>query len=93
MSGNWEWLIGRELSLGEVVSVFDGTATVERGDDRFRILVDELLHEDYRSRDRQLAARMGEITPAGAYQQFFDTQARADHAPKEEQEPYKWPNP
>lgn len=93
MSGNWEWLIGRELSLGEVVSVFDGTATVERGDDRFRILVDELLHEDYRSRDRQLAARMGEITPAGAYQQFFDTQARADHTPKEEQEPYKWPNP
>lgn len=49
---NWEWLIGRRLSLGKVIDICDETVTVRRGDDEFRILVSELLCEDYRSQDR-----------------------------------------
>lgn len=55
MSGNWEWLARRELSLGTVIAIFECTATVEHGDDRFRILVHELLHEDYKFQDRNRA--------------------------------------
>jgi hypothetical protein len=52
MNGKWNWLIGRKLSLGEVIDVFDETATVQHGDDEFRILLSELLEEDYKDRDR-----------------------------------------
>lgn len=56
MSDNWEWLIGRRLSLGEVIDVCDDTATVRRGDDEFRITVSELLFADCKARDRADAA-------------------------------------
>lgn len=56
MSGNWKWLVGRKLSLGEVVDVFEDTATVRRGDDEARILICELLHEDYKAQDRYAAS-------------------------------------
>lgn len=49
---NWNWLRGRKLSLGRVIDVFGETATVVRGDDTFRISVDELLEADYRTQDR-----------------------------------------
>lgn len=52
MSDNWEWLIGRRLSLGKVIDICDETATVRRGDNEFRITVSELLCEDYKGRDR-----------------------------------------
>jgi len=52
MSGNWSWLIGRKLSLGEVVDIFDETATVRHGDDETRVMVSELLEQDYKSQDR-----------------------------------------
>lgn len=48
----WNWLIGRKLSLGEVVDVCNDTATIRHGDDETRILVCELLEEDYKARDR-----------------------------------------
>ena len=52
MNGQWNWLIGRKLSLGEVVDVFGGSATVRHGDDETRVLVCELLEEDYKANDR-----------------------------------------
>jgi hypothetical protein len=52
MNENWNWLIGRKLSLGEVIDVFDETATVRHGDDEFRVLLSELLEEDYKCQDR-----------------------------------------
>ena len=55
MNGNWEWLIGRKLSLGTVVDVFEDTATVRHGDDDTRILICELLHEDYKAQVRDEA--------------------------------------
>ena len=56
MNGHWNWLIGRRLSLGEVVDVFGESATVRRGDDEMRVLLCELLHEDYKSQDRAAAS-------------------------------------
>ncbi len=44
-TSDWDWLIGKQFSLGTVVSVLGNTATVERGDERFRVLVCELLEE------------------------------------------------
>ncbi len=52
MNGQWAWLIGRELSLGEVVDVFGETATVRHGDDETRVSMSELLEEDCKTRDR-----------------------------------------
>jgi hypothetical protein len=48
----WDWLKGRKLSLGEVVDVFDETATVIHGDNEFRILISELIEEDFKEQDR-----------------------------------------
>jgi hypothetical protein len=59
MKSKWTWLLGRGLSLGRVVSVFEETATVIRGGNEFRMNVNSLLHEDYKSRDR-CAASMSE---------------------------------
>lgn len=53
---SWKWLIGRRLSIGIVVDVFEGTATVLHGDDETRILISELLEEDYKAHDRVDAA-------------------------------------
>lgn len=64
MSGGWEWLIGRKLSLGVVVDVFEATATVRHGDDDSRVLICELLHEDYKAQDRYVA-RMCEALNSG----------------------------
>jgi len=52
MNGQWNWLIGRKLSLGEVVDVFGESATVRHGDDETRVLLCELLEEDYKASDR-----------------------------------------
>lgn len=52
MNGQWNWLIGRKLSLGEVVDVFGESATVRHGDDETRVLLCELLEEDYNAQDR-----------------------------------------
>lgn len=52
MNRQWNWLIGRKLSLGEVVDVFGESATVRHGDDETRVLLCELLEEDYKSQDR-----------------------------------------
>lgn len=51
MSENWGWLVGKWFSLGEVVDVCGDTATVMDGDDEVRMLVSELLHEDYKARE------------------------------------------
>lgn len=51
-NGKWGWMIGRRFSLGTVLSVFGEAATVVRGDDEFRILIEELLEEDYKALDR-----------------------------------------
>lgn len=51
MNGHWNWLIGRKVSLGEVVDVFGESATVRNGDDETRVLLCELLHEDYIKED------------------------------------------
>lgn len=52
MNGHWNWLIGRKLSLGEVVDVFGESVTVRHGDDETRVLLCKLLEEDYKARDR-----------------------------------------
>ena len=52
MNGQWNWLIGRKLSPGEVVDVFGESATVRHGDDETRVLLCELLEEDYKAQDR-----------------------------------------
>lgn len=52
MNGNWEWLIGRELSLGEVVDICNDVATVRHGDDETRVLLCELLYEEFKAHDR-----------------------------------------
>jgi hypothetical protein len=52
MNEQWNWLIGRRLSLGEVIDVFGESATVRRGDDEIRILLCELLEDDYKEHDR-----------------------------------------
>jgi len=44
-TSDWKWLIGKQFSLGTVIDTIGNTATVERGDDTFRILVCELLEE------------------------------------------------
>lgn len=56
MNGHWNWLIGRKVSLGEVVDVFGESATVRHGDDETRVLLCELLHEDYKAQDRAAAS-------------------------------------
>lgn len=56
MNGQWNWLIGRKLSLGEVIDVFGDSATVRHGDDETRVLLCELLHEDYKALDRAEAS-------------------------------------
>lgn len=48
----WNWLIGRKMSLGEVVDVLGETATVIQGDDKARVLLCELLEEEYKAQDR-----------------------------------------
>jgi hypothetical protein len=52
MNGQWNWLIGRKLSLGEVVDVFGESATVIHGDDETQVLLCELFEEDYKAHDR-----------------------------------------
>lgn len=52
MNNNWDWLIGRRLSLGKVIDVAGDTATVRHGDDDRWINVCDLLEEDYKSQDR-----------------------------------------
>jgi hypothetical protein len=52
MSGQWDWLIGRKLSLGEVIYVSDDAAIVQRGDDEIHILLCDLLKDDYEEHDR-----------------------------------------
>ena len=42
---DWKWLVGKQFTLGTVIDTLGDTATVERGDDTFRILVCELLEE------------------------------------------------
>lgn len=49
---DWLWLIGKKLSLGEVIDVCGETATVCHGDEETRILIGELLREDYKARKR-----------------------------------------
>jgi len=68
MNGPWNWLIGRKFSLGEVVDVFGDSATVQHGDDETRILICELLEEDYKHLDR-LERNLNEAwnTGDGAY--------------------------
>jgi hypothetical protein len=56
MNGHWNWLIGRKLSLGEVVDIFGESATVRHGDDETRVLLCELLEEDYKAQDRYEAS-------------------------------------
>jgi hypothetical protein len=51
MSKNWKWLIGRKFSLGEVIDVYDTTATVLHGYNETRILICELLEEDYKTQE------------------------------------------
>lgn len=68
MNGHWNWLIGRKLSLGEVVDVFGESATVRHGDDQTRVLLCELLHEDYKAQDRAAASMCEAMnTGDGAY--------------------------
>ena len=52
MSGQWNWLIGRKLSLGKVIDVCGDTATIRHGDDEVRVLLCELLEDDYIEHDR-----------------------------------------
>jgi len=52
MNRQWNWLIGRKLSLGEVVDVSGESATVRHGYDETRVLLCELLEEDYKAQDR-----------------------------------------
>jgi hypothetical protein len=52
MTSQWGWLLGRKFSLGKVVDVLDDTATVAHGDGQVRVLICELLEEDYKARDR-----------------------------------------
>lgn len=67
-SSEWQWLVGRKLSLGEVTDILGETATVRRGDDEVRVLVCELLHEDYQAQDRHAATLCEAFnTGAGAY--------------------------
>jgi hypothetical protein len=52
MNEQWNWLIGRKLSLGEVIDVFGESATVQHGEDVTRILLCDLLKDDYEEHDR-----------------------------------------
>lgn len=68
MNGQWNWLIGRKLSLGKVVDVFGESATVRRGNDEARVLLCELLEEDYKANDRyERALNEAWNTGDGAY--------------------------
>ena len=51
-TGQWNWMVGRKFSLGEVVDVLGESATVRHGDDETRVLLCELLGEDYKAQDR-----------------------------------------
>jgi hypothetical protein len=68
MNGKWNWLIGRKLSLGEVIDVFDETATVRHGDDEFRVLLSELMEEDYKEQARFAGDLNGKSQLADSYQ-------------------------
>ena len=50
-TGQWNWMVGRKFSLGEVVDVLGESATVRHGDDETRVLLCELLEEDYKAQD------------------------------------------
>jgi hypothetical protein len=52
MNAQWNWLIGRKLSLGEVIDVFGESATVQHGEDETCILLSDLLKDDYEEHDR-----------------------------------------
>lgn len=52
----WDWMVGRRFSLGTVVYVSSDTATVRHGDDDVRVLLSELLEDDYNARDRYEAS-------------------------------------
>jgi len=52
MDRQWNWLIGRKLSLGEVIDVSGESATVRHGDGETLVLLCELLEEDYKAQDR-----------------------------------------
>ncbi|MGE5623108.1 MAG: DUF551 domain-containing protein [Bacillota bacterium] len=58
--GNWEWLIGRTFSIGEVVDICDESATVRRGDDEFRILVCELMYAHFQAERNKTSGEKGE---------------------------------
>jgi hypothetical protein len=55
-TGEWNWLIGRRLSLGTVIDICNETATVRHGREETRMLLSELLEEDYKSQDRYMAS-------------------------------------
>lgn len=68
MNMRWNWLIGRRLSSGTVVSVSGEIATVRRGNGEFQIPLCELLHEDYKAQDRAAASMCEAMnTGDGAY--------------------------
>jgi hypothetical protein len=55
-SSQWQWLVGRKLSLGRVMAVSDGMATVQQAWDVTQVPLPRLLEEDYRSHDRHMAS-------------------------------------
>ena len=56
MNWQWNWLIGRKLSIGEVVDICGESATVRHGDDETRVLLCELFEQDYAAQDRYTAS-------------------------------------
>ena len=53
------------MSLGEVIDVFEETATVRHGDEETRVLLCELLEEDFRAQNRFAPADI-DLAPAAA---------------------------
>lgn len=49
MMEDWDWLVGKSFYIGEVISVHDGCATMQDGDDEFRIRIGELLQTHHQS--------------------------------------------
>ena len=48
---NWDWMIGRRMSLGEVVDVVGNTALVRTKDSEEVYPVDYVLQQDYELQD------------------------------------------
>lgn len=57
MNGQLAWLIGRKLSLGEVVDVFGESATVRHGDDETRVPEGTVVEETMSSSERAAYAK------------------------------------